>query len=172
MEDLNSLFNLSSNDNYDNCNNKNQIFDEKKDSMLNYLPFNSMDNDFESTFNNIFNFDYNGSLFSNNKNDKYDESVNTKQILDRLNSFDDTYFKKIVVEDNKVNSEKISFKSNLMIAEKTLPGLIISFMHDKTEFVSEEDIIMFVTPKFNGLRKTNGSFYQVSLIYLPTIRET
>jgi hypothetical protein len=34
-------------------------------------------------------------------------------------------------------------------------------MHQKEEFVSEEEIVQFVTPRFNSLRKTNGSFYQV-----------
>jgi len=160
MEGLKNLF--SNNPNSNESNNI-QIFDDKKDSMLDYLPFNSLDNEF--VFNNIFDIDYSGSLFCNSKYEKYDDSLNAKQIVERLNSFDNEYFKKVVVEDNKINVEnekKLSFKSNLMIAEKTLPGIIISFMHDKDEYVSEEEILQFVSPKFNGLRKTNGALYQVN----------
>jgi len=169
MEDLNSLFNISSSN---NDNNNIKIFEDldKKETMLDYLPFNSLENEY--TFNNIFDIDFNCSLFSKNKHDKhdkYDDLLNTKQIIERLNSFDNDYFKKIVVEDDKINTiendRKLSFKSNLKIAERTLPGIIISFMHQKGEFISEDEIMDFVTPRFNSLRKTNGATYQV-IFYL------
>ncbi len=158
MEELSSLFN---NQPYNSEINQ-QGFDERKDCMLDFLPFNTQENDYH--FNNVFNFDYKSSFFGNNKYEKPDE-LNTKQIIDKLNSFEDNYFKKIVVEEDKIQvietNSNVSFKSNLMIAEKTLPGIIISYMHQRGEHVSEDEVLEYVKPKFNNLRKTNGAIYQV-----------
>lgn len=160
MEDLNKLFAMPS---PNNDISPNSIFEKKEDSMFDYLPFKNTEEK-ELIFDNIFDIDYSAELFSTkyDKYDKYDE-IDTKQIIERLNSFDNDFFKKIVVEDtNSLETDrKLSFKSNLMIAEKTLQGIIISFMHKKGEFVTEEDIINFITPKFTELRKTNGACYQV-----------
>ncbi len=61
-------------------------------------------------------------------------------------------------------SDKISenFESNLILAEVTLPGLLISIMHRENCPVSEKHLLNEVSPKFENLRKINGSKYNVN----------
>ena len=59
--------------------------------------------------------------------------------------------------------DKISetFESNLTLAEGTLPGLIISIMHKHNSPVPENLLLDEIFPKYDDLRKTNGSKYNV-----------
>lgn len=56
-----------------------------------------------------------------------------------------------------------NFESNLVLAEGTLPGLLISIMHKENCPISESSLLSQVFPKFEDLRKVNGSKYSVSI---------
>jgi hypothetical protein len=49
------------------------------------------------------------------------------------------------------------------LAEGTLPGLIISIMHKENMPVTENYLIDEIYPKFEDLRKINGSKYSVRI---------
>ena len=52
--------------------------------------------------------------------------------------------------------------SNLLeLSNNTLPGLIITFMKNSNTYVTLDQIIEFIRPKFSELRKTNGCKYKV-----------
>jgi hypothetical protein len=58
--------------------------------------------------------------------------------------------------------EKIAdFESNLTLAENTLPGLIIAIMHKEGSPVSLNQILQFIYPRWENLRRANGSKYNV-----------
>lgn len=57
-----------------------------------------------------------------------------------------------------------NFGSNLNLAEKTLPGLLISIMYKEEGPCDENTLLSTVYPKFEDLRKLNGARYSVSLL--------
>lgn len=56
-------------------------------------------------------------------------------------------------------------------ASASLPGLIILNMYQQNRQFSEEEIYSFVLPKFEDLRKTDGSRYKVFIQFWLIIRE-
>ena len=62
--------------------------------------------------------------------------------------------------------DKISenFESNLILAQGTLPGLIISIMHKEIGPVSENFLLQELCPQYEDLRKLNGQRYNVTKI--------
>jgi len=65
------------------------------------------------------------------------------------------------------SKEKLmDFESNVILAEATLPGLIISLMFKENSPLTLNFILSNVYTKFNDLRKINGSKY--SVLYVKT----
>jgi hypothetical protein len=59
--------------------------------------------------------------------------------------------------------EKISdLGSNLTLAESTLPGLIISIMHNENSPMTINQILPHIYNNYENLRKANGSKYNVT----------
>ena len=58
----------------------------------------------------------------------------------------------------------MDFESNVILAEATLPGLIISLMFKENSPVTLNFILSNVYTKFNDLRKINGCKYSVKYV--------
>jgi hypothetical protein len=54
-----------------------------------------------------------------------------------------------------------NFESNLILAQGTLPGLIISVMHKENGPVCENMLLSEVCSNYEDLRKLNGQRYSV-----------
>jgi hypothetical protein len=161
-------FNLK--DFFDNFNEVENIFDA--------FPFNNPEY-FEHDKNN-FNFlifpdvdDWN-PFFDNNKN-----IMDSDQLLEKITKCEKNYNN--IIQYNMIASPTVSkkfhyifkgvkdklaenFESNLNLIEGTLPGLIISLMHKDNAPVTENYLLSQIFPRFEDLRKINGSKYHVRLI--------
>jgi len=176
MDIESTIFNLlpfNSRDNFDDDNNFNNY--PKDHDKLMYDMFNSvlMDDINLHNDNNHYNDDKKYELKQNNK---------SKELIDRISLFETNYFNNNVEKENNINKcsnvdilnghhdkfheSKCHFKYNLKLAENSLPGAIINYMHDTGRYLSLDEIIQFISPKFSSLRKSNGSMYKVSYIIL------
>ncbi len=104
-----------------------------------------------------------------------------EEIIEKINEFEQSYtniiHQSIIASPTQSNDiQKIIFldlndkikgnlDSNLILAEGTLPGLLISIMFQKNEPVSQNFLLEKIGNKFDTLRKLNGSKYKVSLFY-------
>jgi hypothetical protein len=136
--------------------------------------FKNFDYDFNKGTNNIINYDeilpfriydeepifaeinYNTNENSNN----IEMHVDSNNILNKINKFEDTYFNNIKSTENEDNIKKI-FEQNLILINKTLPGFIISLMHKtNNQPIDERDIYINVFQNYSELRKPNGTPYK------------
>ncbi len=129
------------------------------------------DQDFENFF--IFPQAENFNPFESFENPK--NLTNGDSLLKKITKYEESY--KSILQNNIMASptaskkkynldvrDKISenFESNLILAEGTLPGLLISIMHKENSPVSENFLLEAIIPKYEDLRKTNGTKYSVT----------
>jgi hypothetical protein len=134
--------------------------------LYNVLPFNNFDdNKGNDDFFDLLNIDFSNSWDIKN-------SGTSEQLIDKLNKMEQNYNNIITNEIvsspatsnltfNQLDPKKkiCDLESNLILAENTLPGLIISMMHKENSPVSLNFILTHVYPKFDELRRANGSKY-------------
>jgi hypothetical protein len=150
---------------------------DKVEQLMDFFPFSNSFEPFEKE-NDNFNFfifpdveDYNPFSSFDHKN-----PMDGDQLLEKITKCEENYNN--LLQNNLMASptasklyfiiildvkDKISenFEENLILAEGTLPGLIISIMHRENCPVPENQLLNEVFPKFEELRKVNGSKYNV-----------
>ena len=60
---------------------------------------------------------------------------------------------------------KGNLDSNLLLAEGTLPGLLISIMFKENSPVTQNFLLGKIGDKFDELRKLNGAKYRVNIFF-------
>ena len=150
-------------------------------TIFNFLPFSSQEflREEINQPRQVEPYDiFNEILIDEKQHEKGDEKYNlipkdkSKEILDKIDLFENNYFHNTIIneKENEIhidnsqnhNLNKCSFKYNLKIAENTLPGAIISYMHNSGKLHSFDELIEYISPKFGSLKKSNGTMYKVN----------
>ena len=102
------------------------------------------------------------SINSTIKSKHKDEDENEKIIKEKLDGFISSYNNFLTAQVCKKSSNKIfnDLDENLKIAEKTLPGWIISLMKKENKPITEQFIYLNSIDKFFSFRKANGAKYK------------
>jgi len=168
-DDEESLFfnkiDFSFNNNYNNniIINSNNI--NSNNNLINFddiLPFKTYEEEYPIFSEN--NYDIFGN---NNNNNNSIMHVDSNNILNKINKFEDTYYNNI---KNFPNTEvalydKNILEMNLNLIEKTLPGLIICLLYrNNNNPIEETKIYEIVSKSYGDLRKPNGSKYKGNML--------
>lgn len=144
------------------------------ENIYNVLPFG---NSFEEENDNLL-FDMPNIDFITESFDNYKKLMDSDQIIQKLDKMEQSYSN--MIHNNIISAPTISknipimidikekiaenFESNLILAEGTLPGLIISIMYKENSPVTHNYLLALVYAKFDDLRKPNGQKYNVFII--------
>lgn len=84
--------------------------------------------------------------------------VMTKEIMNTQNGLNDHNINSIPI---KRQQEQALTVNELVDEEYTIPGFFISLMVEKKRGISEEELYSLLLPKFEHMRKSDGSKYKV-----------
>lgn len=134
---------------------------EKTEIMRNTLPF----------IDRFFSIE-GANLYSERKKSDVSEYCPPKQteetlsenekLVTRLNYIENDLLEKSIMPENSSSHLKSNFSVNLKLAEKYLTGSIISLMNSIGKPLSFDEIKENILPKFDTLRKSNGSKYNTN----------
>ena len=84
------------------------------------------------------------------------------KLVTRLNYIENDLLEKSIMPENSSSHLKSNFSVNLKLAEKYLTGSIVSLMNAIGKPLSFDEIKESILPKFDSLRKSNGSKYNTN----------